>query len=108
MYPDTQLHIDGAWTDAAGGETLAVINPATEEAIGKVAHARVADLDRALAAAERGFREWTTVSAFERYKAMRKAAGLVRARADSIARAITMAQGTPDRKGVLRGKRADK
>ena len=34
MYPDVQLYIDGAWTDAAAGRKLVVINPATGEPAG--------------------------------------------------------------------------
>ncbi|MEL0012336.1 MAG: NAD-dependent succinate-semialdehyde dehydrogenase, partial [Alphaproteobacteria bacterium] len=94
-YPDTLLHINGKWTAAAGGETIDVINPATEDVIGTVAHARVADLDNALEAAEEGFRSWKKVSAFDRYKTMRKAADLMRERADEIATIMTMEQGKP-------------
>ena len=50
-YPSTKLHIGGKWVNALGGETIDVINPATGEPIGTVAHARTADLDRALEAA---------------------------------------------------------
>ncbi|MBO6784280.1 MAG: NAD-dependent succinate-semialdehyde dehydrogenase, partial [Alphaproteobacteria bacterium] len=94
-YPNTELHINGAWKPAAGGETLDVINPATEDVIGTVAHARQADLDEALEAAEKGFREWKTVPAFDRYKVMRKAADLMRERAEEIATIMTMEQGKP-------------
>ena len=94
-YPNTELHIAGKWQPAAAGETIDVINPATEDVIGTVAHARKADLDAALAAAEAGFKAWKTVPAFDRYKVMRKAADLVRARADEIATAMTMEQGKP-------------
>jgi succinate-semialdehyde dehydrogenase/glutarate-semialdehyde dehydrogenase len=95
MYPSTQLFIDGAWTAAAGGETIDVVNPATGETIGTVAHARQPDLDRALEAAHRGFDTWRQISAFERSKIMRRAADLMRARADEIARVMTMEQGKP-------------
>ena len=54
-YSDVSLMIDGAWTKGANGRTIPVINPATEEVIGQVAHAETADLDRALEAAEKGF-----------------------------------------------------
>ena len=37
-YSDVKLHINGKWRDAIAGETLDVINPATEEVIGNVAH----------------------------------------------------------------------
>jgi succinate-semialdehyde dehydrogenase/glutarate-semialdehyde dehydrogenase len=54
-YPNTQLFINGQWQDAASGKTLAVFNPATGQEIGRVAHAGIADLDAALAAAQKGF-----------------------------------------------------
>ena len=94
-YPDTKLLIDGAWSDASTGKTIAVVNPATEDVIGQVAHASRDDLDRALAAAERGFAVWSAISAFERSKLMRKAAELLRARADKIAALMTLEQGKP-------------
>jgi len=103
MYTDVSLHIDGAWTAAAAGRTLTVLNPATGEPLGTVAHAERADLDRALEAAEKGFRVWKKVSAFERGKVMRKAAGLIRERTDMIARLMTQEQGKPlaEAKGEL-------
>ncbi|MBS7705452.1 NAD-dependent succinate-semialdehyde dehydrogenase [Chelatococcus asaccharovorans] len=94
-YPDTKLLIDGSWSDASTGKTIAVVNPATENVIGQVAHASRDDLDRALAAAARGFALWSAVSAFERSKLMRKAAELLRARADKIAALMTLEQGKP-------------
>jgi succinate-semialdehyde dehydrogenase/glutarate-semialdehyde dehydrogenase len=57
--------------------------------IGKVAHAGVADLERAVAAARRGFGVWRTVPAYDRAAMMRKAASLLRKRADPIARLTT-------------------
>ena len=94
-YPDTQLHIAGVWRDGESGRRIEVLNPANEEVIGTVAHATIADLDAALAAAERGFAHWRKVGAFERSKTMRKAADLLRARADDIARVMTLEQGKP-------------
>jgi succinate-semialdehyde dehydrogenase/glutarate-semialdehyde dehydrogenase len=93
MYPNTQLFIDGAWSAAASGRTLPVMNPATGKQIGTLAHAEKPDLDRALAAAAKGFDVWRKISAFERYKMMRKAANLVRDRLDLIATLMTMEQG---------------
>ncbi len=103
MYADVSLFIDGAWTAAASGRTLTVMNPATGEPLGTVAHAERPDLDRALAAAEKGFAVWKKVSAYERSKVMRKAAGLIRERVDMIARLMTQEQGKPlvEAKGEL-------
>ena len=94
-YPNTNLYIDGTWRPAEGNRTLPVLNPATEEVIGTVAHASKGDLDEALAAAEKGFAAWRRVSAYERAKLMRKAADIVRSRAEEIGRLMTMEQGKP-------------
>jgi succinate-semialdehyde dehydrogenase/glutarate-semialdehyde dehydrogenase len=95
MYPEVSLHIDGAWCKGAGGKSEPVLNPATGDSIGDVPHAESADLDRALAAAEKGFKAWRKVSAYDRYKLMRKAADILRSRADDIAAVMTMEQGKP-------------
>ena len=95
MYPNVQLLIDGEWKPARSGKTINVLNPATEEVIGTVAHAEKADLDDALAAADKGFATWRKVSAMDRYKLMRKAADIFRSRADDVAKLMTMEQGKP-------------
>jgi succinate-semialdehyde dehydrogenase / glutarate-semialdehyde dehydrogenase len=95
MYSDVSLFIDGAWGPAAGGRTIDVVSPATGDKIGTVPHAAISDLDRALEAADKGFKTWRKVSAFDRSKVMRKAADILRERSDSIARLLTMEQGKP-------------
>jgi succinate-semialdehyde dehydrogenase/glutarate-semialdehyde dehydrogenase len=95
MYQDVLLHIGGKWRAAADGRTFDVINPATEEVIGKLAHASKADLDVALDAAAAGFAVWRKVSAYERSKIMRKAADLIRERSETTARLMTTEQGKP-------------
>ncbi len=95
MYSDVQLHIDGAWGPAQGGRTLPVVNPATGEQIGTLAHAEAPDLDRALEAAQAGFEVWRNTSPYERSKIMRKVAELIRTRAADIAQLMTMEQGKP-------------
>jgi succinate-semialdehyde dehydrogenase/glutarate-semialdehyde dehydrogenase len=92
-YPHVQLFIDGAWSDGAGGRTIEVLNPCDERVIGTVAHAETEDLDRALAAADRGFRAWRRVPAIERAKVMVRAADILDERAAQIAPLITMEHG---------------
>src|SRR5262245_25256441 len=46
-YSNTQLFINGKWRPSQSGKTIPVLNPATEEQIGTVAHADRADLDEA-------------------------------------------------------------
>ncbi len=94
-YPNTQLFIDNQWHDAADGKSLAVFNPATGKEIGRVAHAGIPDLDRALAAAQKGFETWRDMPAAERAKIMRKAAALLRERAADIGKLLTQEQGKP-------------
>ncbi|MDP1684779.1 NAD-dependent succinate-semialdehyde dehydrogenase [Hydrogenophaga sp.] len=94
-YPNTQLFIHGQWREATAGETLAVFNPATGQEIGRVAHARKADLDLALEAAQKGFETWRDMPAITRSKIMRAAAALLRERAGETARLLTLEQGKP-------------
>ena len=92
-YQDTQLLIDGNWCDPDDGRTLPVLNPSSGKEIGRVAHASKADLDRALAAAQRGFEVWRQTPAIERSKILRQAAVLLRERASAIALLMTLDQG---------------
>lgn len=95
MYRDSLLHIDGGWRPGSAGETIAVINPATEEVVGTVAKAEEGDLEEAVAAAHRGFLIWRKVPALERAKIMLRASALLREREDRIARLISIEQGKP-------------
>ena len=94
-YPDIRLLIDNEWQDAHSGKRIDVRNPATGAVMAQVAHAGKVDLDRALAAAQRGFDAWRDTPAFERAKIMRRAAGLIRERADTMAELLTQEQGKP-------------
>lgn len=94
-YQDVLLHIGGQWRPAHGGKTIDIVNPATEEVIGKLAHASRTDLDEALEWASKGFAVWCKMSAYERSKILRKAADLLRERQDKIAVILTMEQGKP-------------
>jgi succinate-semialdehyde dehydrogenase/glutarate-semialdehyde dehydrogenase len=94
MYTELGLYIDGAWQNGSGkGEQ--VVNPATGKPLGQLPHAGAADLDKALAAAEKGFETWRHTSAYDRAKIMRKAADLMRERFDAITRILTQEQGKP-------------
>jgi len=93
MYTSLEHYIDGAWVKPSGGKKQEVVNPANSKAIGELGHVSRGDLDKALTAADKGFKQWRRVSAFERGKILRKAADLVRARADEIAKVLTTEQG---------------
>jgi len=93
MYTSLEHYIDGNWVKASGAKSQEVMNPATSKPIGELTHASRGDLDKALAAADKGFKTWRKVSSYERGKILRKAADLVRARADEIAKVLTQEQG---------------
>ncbi len=90
-----QLHIDGEWIDAGGRDTHVVVNPATGSAIGDLPLANAVDLDRALDAADRGFRSWRATTPEQRAAILSGAARLVHERADRIAAIATREQGKP-------------
>ncbi|MBV6486899.1 MAG: NAD-dependent succinate-semialdehyde dehydrogenase [Xanthobacteraceae bacterium] len=93
MYTELSLFIDGKWLNGAGRKGEDVINPATGKALGSLPHASKADLDAALEAAQKGFLVWKAMSAYDRAKIMRKAADLLRERAERVATVQTLEQG---------------
>ena len=94
-YPHVQLYIDGHWREGAEARKLPVLNPATGEVMGDLACAETADLEEVAEAANRGFEVWRKISAFDRYKMMRKAAQLLRDRVETVAQLMTLEQGKP-------------
>lgn len=94
-YPTLQLLIGGDKLSGNGRNSEDVTNPATGEMIGSLPHANKGDLDRALDAAEKGFREWRGTSADKRSSILTKAAGLIKERAGDIAENLTREQGKP-------------
>jgi len=91
-----QLFINGEWRDAAGGKTIEVVNPATEEVIAEVASAEQTDVDAAVAAARAAFDgPWAKLSARERGRLVWKIGEKLMERADEIARLETLHNGKP-------------
>ncbi len=90
-----RMFIDGKWCDADKGRTLAVTNPATEETITEIAYGGKAEAKRAIEAAAKAMPAWMKLTAYDRAKVLKKTADLMRERADSIARTLTMEQGKP-------------
>ncbi len=90
-----RMFIDGKWCDADKGRTLAVTNPATEETITEIAYGGKAEAKRAIEAAGKAMPAWMKLTAYDRAKVLKKTADLMRERADSIARTLTMEQGKP-------------
>ena len=95
MYPTLTFYIDGECVDGTGRPGQEVINPATQESLGRLPHADAGDVERALHAAQRAFGLWRRTSPLERSAILREAARLTRERAPEIARNITLDQGKP-------------
>lgn len=94
MYAEKlEMLIDGNWTGASGRETSSLLNPATGLEIGDVPHATEADLDQALAAAGRAFRNWKATTAIHRAEILGRAADLIEARKSEIAVTLTLENG---------------
>ncbi|MCK9550910.1 NAD-dependent succinate-semialdehyde dehydrogenase [Aquamicrobium sp.] len=92
-YPELQLYIGGKWR--SGKETIPVLNPADESVIGALPVATRADLDDALEAAGQGFRIWSQTAPAKRAEVILRAVALMKARAEEIARSITLEHGKP-------------
>lgn len=104
MYPDLELFIGGKWRKTA--QDMPVVNPATEEEIGRLPHAELKDLDDALEAAEKGFQIWSRTAPRDRADTILRAAAIMRFRQEEIALAITAEHGKPlpqARLEVIRG-----
>ena len=87
-------YIGGEWVPAAG-ETVDVIDSATEQVVGTVTLGTPADVDRAVAAARAAFETWLRTPVENRIEALQGIhAGLV-ARADEIAALVAREVGMP-------------
>lgn len=95
MYQDLDLYINGEWRPASDGQTKPVTDPATEDALGTIAMATEADVNAALEAAREGFALWRRVGTWDRAAKIRRAAELIRERADQIATLMSLETGKP-------------
>ncbi len=85
--------IDGEMVD--NGEWLEVLNPANEQVVGRVPACGKDELDRAVAAARRAFKDWKKTSPEERQKVVQGIAAAIKENADELFRLLTSEQGKP-------------
>jgi aldehyde dehydrogenase (NAD+) len=90
-----KLYINGQWVKARGGQSIAVINPATQESIAQVATASVPDVDQAVQAASNAFGHWSSLSATERAGYIQAIADKMLAREEELAVTVTEEMGMP-------------
>ncbi len=86
--------IDGEWVGSADGQFISVENPSRRGTIvGEVPRARAEDVDRAVKVASKAFEKWKRVSPRDRGKLMLKIADVLEAKANEIARVISLETG---------------
>ena len=90
-----QQFIGGEWVDSAGGQTLDVVNPATDEVVARVPASDVEDVDRAVRAAQQGFETWQHTTPQDRSLLLLKLADALDARADELGRLESLHTGKP-------------
>jgi succinate-semialdehyde dehydrogenase len=87
--------IGGEWREASNGRTWDVLNPATEEPVRTVPFGTADDCRAAIDAAHRAFRGWADRTPYERATVLKRAADLMRARADGLGRTTVLESGKP-------------
>src|SRR5438094_6493601 len=87
--------VGGEWVDAAGGETMEVLNPATGDTIAEVPRASAADVDRAVQAAKKALPEWLETTPGERAEMLLKLADAIDDHADELAEIESRNVGKP-------------
>ena len=95
MHTRDQLYIDGKWVQPIGTGSIDVINPATEEIIGKIPVGSKKDIDIAASAARIAFDSWSKSSIETRIDILNALSDALKERGEDIAQTITAEVGTP-------------
>ena len=105
MYEKFGQFYEGNWHQSANKETYEVINPATEEVIGKASKATPLDVDKALKSAEKGLEIWKKTAPWQRSYIIRRIADKMREKQDVLAKWMTLEVGKPlaEAKGEING-----
>ncbi len=90
-----RFYIDGQWVDPAQPHTLDVVNPATEGVAGVISLGTRADVDRAVAAAQRAFGSFSQTSREERMALLGRVVEVYKSRMADMASAISEEMGAP-------------
>ena len=100
MYEKFGQFINGKWQKSENNETYDVINPATEEIIGKASKAGRGDVDKALKSAEAGLKVWRNTPPWQRSYIIRKIADKIREKQEVLAKWLTLEVGKPLAEGT--------
>lgn len=95
MLEKPKFFIDGQWVDPVTPRTLEVVNPATEEAYGRISVGSAADVDIAVAAATTAFASFSQTTREERMDLLQSILAVYEKRSDDVATAIMDEMGAP-------------
>jgi betaine-aldehyde dehydrogenase len=95
MQQRDQIYIGGEWVPSASGGSIEVISPSTESLIGRIPAGDARDVDAAVRAARTALSAWAVLRPEERAASLRRIHDGLIARADEVARTISMEVGTP-------------
>jgi len=90
-----RMYVHGEWVDSEDGQTLPIVDPATEELIGTVPRATAGDVARALESTAAGHAVWREVDAWTRSRTLRRMSDYLREHLEEITAALTAEQGKP-------------
>lgn len=99
--PQASHFVDGAYVEDKAGAPIEVIYPATGEVIAVVHEATAAVVERALASAKRAQADWAAIKPVERARILRRAADIIRARGEDLARLETLDTGKPIQETIV-------
>ena len=82
------IYVDGEWREPTTPDTLTIVNPATEDEIGRAPRGSASDIERAVRAASRAFHDgtWSTRAPADRARAMDRLCDALEARSEEMAR----------------------
>ena len=90
-----RLFIGGEWVEPAGAETIEVINPSTEELVGRIPAGGADDVDRAVRAARAAFEAWAATDRHERARLCGAVGAAISERTDELASLVATELGMP-------------
>ena len=95
MQVRERLYVGGSWVPPSTARTIDVVNPATEEVMGRVPAGGAADVDAAVEAARRAFPGWSETAVEKRAEALRRMADGLAARSGELGLLLAQEVGTP-------------
>ncbi|MGE2717856.1 aldehyde dehydrogenase family protein [Mycolicibacterium litorale] len=90
-----QHYIGGEWVAGESGEFIDVVDPATEEIVGRVPSGTASEVDRAAKAARAAFDTWSQTPVEERLRILEAAVEAFKAREEDLVRVMSMEMGAP-------------